>query len=46
VLGVLALIAAGHTTAGMLLGMAVVVHYALSYDRIIWLLRASPHRRP
>ncbi len=46
VLGVLALIAAGYTAAGILLGMAVVVHYALSYDRIIWLLRGDMRRRP
>ena len=46
VLGVLALIAAGHPATGMLLGLAVAVHYALSYDRIIWLLRRNARRHP
>ncbi|MCZ7540062.1 MAG: DUF2568 domain-containing protein [Anaerolineae bacterium] len=44
-LGVLALVSAGYTDAGTVLGIAVVVHYALSYDRIIWLLRGESRRR-
>jgi hypothetical protein len=44
VLGVLALIAAGQPVAGMVLGVACVIHYALSYDRIIWLLRGDARR--
>lgn len=34
-----ALRAAGATTAAVLLGLAVVLHYALSYDRVLWLVR-------
>lgn len=34
-----ALLAVGATTFGWLYGLAVVVHYTLSYDRIHWLLR-------
>ncbi|MEW6253952.1 MAG: DUF2568 domain-containing protein [Planctomycetota bacterium] len=45
-LGVLALVAAAYTAAGTGLGIAVAVHYALSYDRIIWLLRGDARRRP
>lgn len=30
---------AGSTQLGQILGIAVVVHYILSYDRILWLLR-------
>lgn len=45
-LGVLALVAAAHATAGMVLAIAVVAHYALSYDRIIWLLRGDTRQRP
>ncbi len=37
-LAVLALLAAGHRTAGMALGVVVVVHYILSYDRVLRLL--------
>ena len=43
-LGVLALVAAAYTAAGTGLGIAVAVHYALSYDRIIWLLRGDARR--
>ena len=35
------LFAVGLTTAGWVLGAAVVVHYALSWDRIGWLLGVS-----
>lgn len=31
---------AGATTAAAVLGLAVVIHYALSYDRVLWLLRS------
>ena len=34
-----ALFAVQATTVGWLLGIAVCIHYALSYDRIRWLLR-------
>ncbi len=37
-LAVLALLAAGHRTAGIGLGMVVVAHYILSYDRVLRLL--------
>ena len=30
---------AGAATASWILGLAVVVHYVISYDRILWLLR-------
>lgn len=30
---------AGATTAALVLGLAVLLHYALSYDRVLWLLR-------
>ncbi|MCB9143385.1 MAG: YrdB family protein [Anaerolineales bacterium] len=33
------LFGAGATTAATILGLAVVVHYAISYDRVLWLLR-------
>ena len=29
----------GHPVPGLILGIVVVVHYALSYDRIAWLVR-------
>lgn len=32
------LYASGAQTLGLILGAAVLVHYALSYDRIKWLL--------
>ncbi|MEX1279515.1 MAG: YrdB family protein [Acidimicrobiia bacterium] len=35
------LVAVGLTTAAWILGAAVVVHYALSWDRIGWLVGAS-----
>ncbi|MFC6519075.1 DUF2568 domain-containing protein [Undibacterium arcticum] len=35
-----ALYETGGTSLGLIFGAAVVVHYALSYDRIAWLLRA------
>jgi hypothetical protein len=34
-----ALFSAGATTAGGLLGSAILVHYAASYDRVAWLIR-------
>jgi hypothetical protein len=34
-----ALFDAGSPTRGLLLGGSVAVHYALSYDRVAWLLR-------
>ena len=37
--GVIALIASQRIFAGVVLAALVVIHYALSYDRIIWLLR-------
>ncbi len=46
VLGVLVLVSAGYAAAGTVLGIAVVFHYALSYDRILWLLRGDMRRRP
>lgn len=30
---------AGATTWGWVIGVAVVLHYLLSYDRVLWLLR-------
>ena len=35
--GIWALRDSGFTRTSLLLGMVVVVHYALSYDRITWL---------
>jgi hypothetical protein len=35
----IALVAAGQVDAGILLAVLAVLHYALSYDRILWLLR-------
>jgi hypothetical protein len=37
--GIWALQDSGFTRASLVLGVVVVVHYALSYDRIAWLLR-------
>ena len=34
-----ALIDAGQQTVGYLFGFVVIIHYALSYDRIIWLVK-------
>ena len=34
-----ALFGAGAATAATIFGLAVVVHYAISYDRVLWLLR-------
>ena len=34
-----ALFAAGQPVLAWILGLAVLLHYALSYDRVIWLLR-------
>ena len=34
-----ALGAAGATTASLILAVAVIVHYGISYDRILWLLK-------
>lgn len=38
-LGVWCLFSAGQPTWGWILGILVVLHYATSYDRIIWLLK-------
>lgn len=35
---VIALAAADQPTAALILGIVIVAHYVLSYDRIIWLL--------
>ena len=32
------LFAAGRSTIGVVIGVLVVLHYAVSYDRILWLL--------
>lgn len=37
--GVMALIASQHTTAGIILAVVTLFHYAISYDRILWLIR-------
>jgi len=37
--GVWALYSLGHPVPGVILGVLVVVHYSLSYDRITWLVR-------
>lgn len=34
-----ALYATGYTTLSLVLGAVTVIHYLLSYDRIIWLIR-------
>ena len=34
-----ALFATGLTAGGWILGLVVIVHYAVSYDRILWLIR-------
>ncbi|MCO5242510.1 MAG: DUF2568 domain-containing protein [Anaerolineae bacterium] len=34
-----ALNASGASTAALIFGLAVIIHYALSYDRVLWLLR-------
>jgi hypothetical protein len=34
-----ALYSLGHTVPGLILGLVAVAHYALSYDRITWLVR-------
>ena len=39
-----ALIAAGRTTLGVVFGVIVVLHYAISYDRIVRFLRAGNRR--
>jgi hypothetical protein len=36
--GTWAYYAAGHPRAGLIFGLLVLFHYAISYDRIIWLL--------
>ena len=38
-LGVWCLFSAGQPTWGWILGVLVIFHYAISYDRIIWLLK-------
>jgi hypothetical protein len=37
------LIAAGSTTLGVVFGVIVVLHYAVSFDRVVRFLRPSPH---
>ena len=37
--GTWAFIAAGRPTWGLALGILTIIHYALSYDRILWLLK-------
>lgn len=37
--GAWALYASGYTTWAIIIAVAVAIHYALSYDRIAWLLR-------
>ena len=37
--GVLALYGAGLSWAGLIFGIVVVIHYALSYKRVAWLLK-------
>lgn len=37
--GVLAVLDLGYATAGWALGIVAVIHYAISYDRIAWLIR-------
>lgn len=37
--GATAFAAAGYRSAGIVLALAVVIHYALSWDRIVWLLK-------
>ncbi len=37
--GAVALIASQRASAGMALAIVTVLHYAISYDRILWLLR-------
>jgi hypothetical protein len=37
--GVWALYTIGHPVPGLILGLAVIIHYILSYDRITWLVR-------
>ena len=36
--GILALADSGFTRSGVAFGMVVTIHYAVSYDRITWLL--------
>ena len=40
--GVWAFFAAGQALLGLALGIFTLLHYALSYDRIIWLLKTNP----
>jgi hypothetical protein len=37
-----ALHATGHRTSAALFGVGVILHYAVSYDRVAWLLRTQP----
>jgi hypothetical protein len=41
-LAVWALAAAGHPRWALALGGVTLLHYALSYDRVLWLLRGAP----
>ena len=34
---------AGNFTAGWVFGVVLVIHYIVSYDRIIWMLRGRQH---
>lgn len=38
-IGVMALIASQRSTAGIILATTTLLHYVISYDRILWLLR-------
>ena len=40
--GVLALYATGNTQLGLTMGIIVVIHYVVSYDRVAWLIRQQP----
>lgn len=37
-----ALFDAGYGRAGTVLGVLVALHYAVSYDRVLWLVRGAP----
>jgi hypothetical protein len=40
---------AGDVTWGFLFGLLIVIHYIISYDRVIWLIHSGeprPHGRP
>ena len=39
ILATLSLFATGLTTLGWIYGIAVLIHYVISYDRVMWLVR-------